>query len=74
LAPLPLKRTSLMIASDLLNSGARPNSPANDDSVGPQTLGLPISAVRMRAMTPLPPRVGPTISNIFCRLVRPEMT
>ena len=41
------------------------------DSVGAATFFGPIRAPRIRAISPLPARVGPTISSIFCRSSRP---
>jgi hypothetical protein len=55
-------------------SGANPNSPLRLCSVGAATFLRPTSAPKMRAITPLPPRVGPTISRILCRSVRPLIT
>ena len=74
LPSLPLSRASQMIASDLPISGAMPKSPLKLFSVGPATFFLPTSCLSTRAITPLPPRVGPTISMILCRSVRPLMT
>jgi len=72
LASRPAKRASEMTASGLPISGARPNSLPRLFRVGPATF-LRIMAVRTRAITPLPPRVGPIINKILWRSVRPEI-
>ena len=72
-APRPFRRASETTASVLPSSGASPKSPFRLDRVGPATLASPMSAPRMRAVTPFPARVGPTNSKILCRSSRPEI-
>jgi hypothetical protein len=64
-----------MMASGLPSSDARPKLVPNWASVGPATLSLPpISLSSVRAMVPLPDRIGPIMSNIFCCSSRPDST
>ena len=68
-------RASETIASGLPISGLSPKLVFIDANVGPGTLRRPpISAVSIRAMVPLPRRIGPTSISIFCMSSRPDST
>ena len=67
----PPRRASVMKASDLPISGARPNVVCRLASVGLATLSRPTNAVSVRAMVPLPERRGPTTNrDLLLRGVR----
>jgi hypothetical protein len=71
--PRPAKRASETVASDLFSSGASPKSADRLLSVGAAQFLRPSSRSKVRAITPLPARVGPTNSSILWWSRRPEI-